>query len=247
MELKINENIITAIVNCVNDVPDIMKEDIRRNGLKTQNSTPTRIWDHLNTALCNAFNSPDCMSYITRRGCWQLVMVYEKESGNLYTLMRESRFLEVQREIKKGNNKHYVYLLARHLNNDLLKNIGQQSFLSENEDEKQLKEAVEKIFLDLNDDGMIVKRHVLVLFESDEMGLHSIRAVMVDSNLDIVLEQDWSEYISIEDSIIVEKTEKSNSPAENPSRGLELTKKATLRKENVHLLEREHETNRKSN
>lgn len=235
MELKINENIIRAMVNCVNDVGDVLKEDIRRNGLKTQNSTPTRIWDHLNTALCNQFNSRDCMAYTAKRGCWQLVMVYENESGYLYTFMRESRFLEVQKQVKKGKHNHYIDLLARHLNADLLKEIGQQSFLYTDEQDSKLKEAIEKLFINLNEDGAIVTKHVLVLFESDKYELHSIRAVMVDSNLDIALEQDWSSYIVIEDSIIVEEAEGNNSPSEKPTRGLELTPKAALRKENASL------------
>lgn len=63
----------------------------------------------------------------------------------------------------------------------------------------------------------------------------SVRAIIVDSHLNSVYEQSWNEYISINESSVVDKVDEPNSPANNPSKGLKLTAKATARKQSVAL------------
>ncbi|MCD8633887.1 DUF5986 family protein, partial [Clostridioides difficile] len=83
----------------------------------------------------------------------------------------------------------------------------------------------------INKDGAIIEHHVLLLFnQTAEYELTSIRAVMVDTNLNIVSEQNLSSYISIEESTVVEKVDKTNPAANNPTLGLKLTAKADARK-----------------
>ena len=102
-------------------------------------------------------------------------------------------------------------------------------------DEDKMSETVERIILSLSTESTCIQNHVLVLFESFNFSLTSVRAIIVDSHLNSVYEQSWNEYISINESSVVDKVDEPNSPANNPSKGLKLTAKATARKQSVAL------------
>jgi len=172
------------------------------------------------------------MAYTSKRGPWEMILVYEKQSGFLYTFMREKRFTEIRAKVGKRRRMHYVDMLVRHLNPDLRAPVGQMSMFPVHfDDETQLAESVRTLLANLLEDGAVVRRHVLVLFESARFILTSVRAVMVDTNLDIVIEQDWSNAISVEESVIAEQVDEPKNPANVPARGLKLTAKAAARKE----------------
>lgn len=212
-------------------VGDLIKEDVKRNRLRTHNGNGGRIWDFLNTELCEGFNSPDCMAYVTQRGPWEMVMVYERESKRLFTFMREARFATIRKEAYKRRRMHYLDMLTRHLNKELLAPVGQTSlFENKFDDQDDLHELVGRLLCALQRDGAVIERHVLVLFESQNYQLTSIRAVMLDSNLDIVAEENWSNKIIANDSVIVDYVDVPNDPANDPNRGLRLTSKAAARK-----------------
>ena len=224
-------------------VGDLIKEDVRRNRLRTHNGNGGRVWDFLNTELCEGFDSPDCMAYVTQRGPWEMVMVYERESKRLFTFMREARFATIRKETYKRRRMHYLDMLTRHLNKDLLAPVGQTTmFENEFVDQDDLHELVSRLLRDLQRDGVIIERHVLVLFESQNYQLTSARAVMLDSNLDIVAEENWSSKITAQDSVIADVVEAPNNPANDPNHGLRLTSKAAARKKaKVRLKEKESE------
>lgn len=225
---KVREVIMRSISEAVGD---LIKEDVKRNRLRTHNGNGGRIWDFLNTELCEGFSSPDCMAYVTQRGPWEMAMVYERESKRLFTFMREARFATIRKETHKRRRMHYLDMLTRHLNKDLLAPVGQTSiFEKEFADQEDLHELVGRLLRDLQRDGAIIERHVLVLFESQHYQLTSIRAVMLDSNLDIVAEEKWNDMITANDSIIVDSIDTPNNPANDPNRGLRLTSKAAARK-----------------
>lgn len=212
-------------------VGDLIKEDVKRNRLRTHNGNGGRIWDFLNTELCEGFNSPDCMAYITQRGPWEMVMVYERESKRLFTVMREARFATIRKDTYRRPRMHYLDMLTQHLNKDLLAPVGQTTmFENEFSDQDDLHNLVDRLLHEPLQDGAVIDRHVLVLFESQNYQLTSIRAVMLDSNLDVVAEENWSDTINAKESIIVESVDTPNNPSNDPNRGLRLTSKAAARK-----------------
>lgn len=221
-----------AIVKSISEsVGDLIKEDIKRNHLKTKNGNGGRIWDFLNTELCEIFNSPDCMAYVSQRGPWEMVMVYERKSMQLFTFMREARFASIRKGTFSRRRMHYLDLLTRHLNADLLAPVGQMYYLENQFDDlDRLHELVGRLLRDLQRDGVTIERHVLVLFESQNYQLTSIRAVMLDSNLDIVAEENWNDRIITNESIVVDSVENPEDPTNNPNLGLRLTSKAAARK-----------------
>lgn len=239
----VREIIIRSISEAVGD---LIKEDEKRNRLRTRNGNGGRIWDFMNTELCEGFDSPDCMAYVTQRGPWEMVMVYERESKRLFTFMREARFATIRKETFKRRRMHYLDMLTQHLNADLLAPIGQTTmFKNEFVDQDDLHELVNRLLRDLQRDGAIIERHVLVLFESQNYQLTSARAVMLDSNLDIVAEENWNSNITARDSVIADTVDTPNNPANDPNHGLRLTSKAAARqKEKLRLKEKESEQTR---
>lgn len=241
--IDVDPKVAQTIVGIINDsVGDRIKEDVRQQRLRTQNSTPTRIWDLLNTSLCECFESEDCMSYITRRGPWEMVMVYEKKSECLFTFMREKRFAQISQDGKR-KNMHYLDMLARHLNSDLHTAYNQISLFEKKfDDQERLQEAIDKMLRALYEDDVVIQRHILILFESAHYVLNSVRAVMIDSNLNIVAEDNWTHYIMAEESTIVDHTHGINSVMDNPSRGLKLTNKASQRQKTHPMKEKDKHT-----
>jgi len=231
----------STIVDCIYiAVGDGIKEDVTRQGLRTRNSVPFRIWDLLNTYVCERLHTTDCMATTTKRGPWEIALVYDCTTGFLFTLMREKRFNELQSTVAKRRNMHYIDLLVRHLNSDLISHVGQtRLFPIHFEDEDKIAENVQKILLGFSEGIGEIKRHAIILFDSSNYNLTSVRAVIVDSNLNPVSEWDWTKYIPVQESSITEKVDNPNAPESNPSRGLELTAKATARKKAVRKRRRE--------
>lgn len=237
------DHVAAQIVRCIETaVGDNIREDIYRNKLRTTNSIPSRIWDLLNTELLETLSATDCCVSTARRGPWQMVIVFEKSSGSVITLMREKRFSELRRAQPNRLRMHYVDMLPKMFNDDLLADCSQQSlFPKEFSDENDLTCLVHRLLDDLVSDISVVRNHILVLFETSGFQLTTVRAVMITPNLDIAMgcEANWSKYISVDESAIVEQLEESHSAMTDPHHGLKLKAKATARQQQNIRLRRE--------
>ena len=222
----------SVVVECIyNAIGDGIKEDIALHKLRTHNSIPSRIWDLINTNICERLNTYDCTTTTPKRGPWEIVVIFEKETEYIYTIMREKRFRELKKSIPKRNRMHYIDLFAHHLNPDLLAPVGQTTMIPVRfDDEDKLMESIQRILAGFSEEAREIKRHALILFESSNYDLTSVRVAIVDTNLDIVAEQDWSKYIPVQESSITEKVIDPHNPSNTPSRGLKLTEKAAARK-----------------
>ncbi len=221
---------ISKIVSCVQDaVEDDIKQDLR--GLVTTNSAPTRVWDFLNTHLYNRMPAVSCIANVTKRGSWEMVPVYEEKTGILFTCMRESRYEELHKNVHKRAKPNYLDCLIDVLNPDLVAPVEQLSFFPfQFPDKESMRKVVQKILIDLQVEESVVKRHALVLFQSKGFELSSIRAVMIDKNMNIVCEEGWHTYISTNVSVVMDSSDEFSAPANNPGRGLKLSAKANERK-----------------
>ncbi len=232
--LALPSDLIAKIVRCVEDaVGDDIQSDIQRNGLQTCNSVPSRIWDLLNTNIVNSLDIEDCLIGKARRGPWEMLIIFERSSRCILTFMREKRFSDIQKRQRQRKRMHYIDMLARQFNKDLLADQQQLSFIPHQfSDEELLAESVQNLLSDLKSDTDLVHHHVLVLFETVGYRLTHIRAVMVTPTLDIASgsEQDWSKYINADESVVVEKIGYSTVSGNQPGRGLKLTAKAIARK-----------------
>jgi len=229
-------DLVRKMVRCVEDaVGDDIREDIQSNDLRTMNSVPSRIWDLLNTKLYKTLKAEECTIATAHRGPWQMIIIFEKTTECIFTFMREKRFSELQRKQRSRIHMHYIDMLAAQFNKALLADKQQLTFIPHHfTDEENLAELVQDMLHDLGSDAAIVRNHVLVLFDTIGYQLTHIRAAKVTPNLDIAqgCEQDWSTYITVSESSVVEKVEHPENPANNPNRGLKLKSKATERKKN---------------
>lgn len=232
---KINfpPELISKIVRCVEEATgNDIRIDIQKNNLQTRNSVPARVWDLLNTNLINELDIDECTIAKTKRGPWEMLVIFEKTTQCVFTFMREKRFEELKKQQCKRRNMHYVDMLSKQFNSDLIAEENQLSLFEVSfSDEDRLSELVQNLLSELKGDADIVKNHVLVLFETVGYQLTHIRAVMVTPSLDIAkdCDENWSQYISGNESAVVEKIEAPASPSNQPSRGLSLKQKALNR------------------
>lgn len=235
-EISFPPELIAKVVRCVEDaVGDDIREDIRHQDLQTRVSVPFRIWDLLNTNVIKRLDTQDCTIAKAHRGLWEMLIVFEKTTQCIFTFMREKRFAELRNNQHKRNHMHYLDMLTLQFNKDLLSDQQQLSFMPHTfSDEDRLAELVQTMLSDLEGDAEVVRHHVLVLFDTVGYQLTRIRAVMVTPSLDIAHngEQDWSQYITVDESVVVETVDNPVTPGNQPNRGLSLTAKAMARKKN---------------
>ena len=224
----------TKIVHCVEDaVGDDILTDVQQNDLRTTNSVPSRIWDLLNSNLIKRLETEECTIASTHRGPWQMLIIFEETTRCIFTFMREKRFSELQKRQHSRARMHYLDMLTRQFNKELLADQNQMSlFTHQFSDEDRLSELVQLLLLDLGGDAEVVRNHVLVLFDTVGYQLSHIRAVKVTPNLEIAQnsECDWTKYISANASNVVEKVAHPEAPENQPNRGLSLKPKAMVRK-----------------
>lgn len=232
-DISFPSELIAKIVRCVEDaVGDDIRADIRQHDLQTRNSTPSRIWDLLNTNVIKTLDTEDCTIAKAHRGPWEMLIVFEKTTQCILTFMREKRFAELRNRQHKRVHMHYIDMLTKQFNEGLLSDQQQLSFIPHTfSDEDLLADLVQTMLHDLEGEADIVRHHVLVLFETVGYQLTHIRAVMVTPSLDIAQnsEQDWSQYITADESAVVEEVADPVSPGNQPNRGLSLTAKAMAR------------------
>ena len=113
-----DEEIARKITECVSSATGNDSQEHNRK-IRTHNSSPSAVWDFINTALCKAFYNEECQAYVVARGPWEMAVIYCKKNGCLYTIMREKRFAELQRTQARRNQSHYLDLLAGVINADL--------------------------------------------------------------------------------------------------------------------------------
>ena len=233
-DMNFSPELIAKIVRCVEDaVGDDIRADIRLHDLQTRNSVPSRIWDLLNTNLIKTLGIEDCKIAKVRRGPWEMLVVFERSTQCILTFMREKRFAELRNCQHKRVHMHYIDMLSKQFNKDLLPNQQQLSlFPHAFSDEYRLAALVQTMLHDLESDVEVVRHHVLVLFETVGYQLTHIRAVMVTPSLDIAQnsEKDWSKYIAADESAVVEIVANPHTPGNRPNRGLSLTAKAMARR-----------------
>ena len=196
---KIPEDVARKITGAIESaVGDDILEDIQKNNLSTHNSTPSRIWDYLNTNLKKGLSTADCTVADAHRGPWEMHIVYEGISQTIITFMREKRFSQLQKKQQCRNKMHYVDMLALQFNSDLKADTQQVCMFEQTEhtfsDQNRLAELVQTLIRDFGSDIPVVRHHILVLFETVGFDLVHVRAVMITPTLEIVKvsEQNWS-------------------------------------------------------
>lgn len=190
----IDHVIVEALRQALENVmPDIMID----NNLQERNGYGQFRWNAIIAQLrekCQHLGWLDLG--ICKRGAWKTPVLFHPASRNLFTLMTEGTFVEVQRRKEKG--KHYLCGGASY-NHNLQPQMEQMQMdlpPVERTAEKWVAESREQLASAVHLDVGEINGHILVLFDVHDDKLLSVRAVRVTSDLAISTEkEDWSEYI----------------------------------------------------
>ena len=222
-----DEEFLKILVNAVNSViSEDISLDLMRAGLQKNkaNSYPTRIWDLINSQIINQFDrDPDVIARFTKRGPWNLIAIFHKTSGVLFTIMREERFIQIRKD-KKIN--HYVAQLAFLFNNEF--QINQQSFFPMDFNEHEVALSVDRICEDLSISKDMVTNHAIILFSAKNEMISSIRLVMVNCNFEECASFSLNHLIRVEPSVIVDQVD-NNDINDAPGISLKFKEKAKIK------------------
>lgn len=192
----IDHAIVEALRQALENVmPDIMTD----NNLQERNGYGQFRWNVIIAQLRDKCQHLGWLDLgICKRGAWKTPVLFHPTSRNLFTLMTEGTFIEVQRRKEKG--KHYLCGGAS-FNHDLQPQEEQMQMdlpPVENTAEKWVAQSREQLASVEHLDVGEIAGHILVLFDVYADKLLSVRAVRVTSDLAISTEEeDWSKYIRL--------------------------------------------------
>ena len=190
---SIRQEDIQNIFECLSQaVGEDRQEASEHLGLKTHVSDPFLKWDLIYRNLMNKFDKGNLKYSVTKRGMWTVLLLYDENSKFLFSFMRDSRFKDIKNR-KNASRPQYVQALIN-LNTEL-KAPEKQIRLFEEEPkftQTELERTLEELCA--NFEGSIDtknSRHVMVVFSDKYGSIDSLRAYLLDCDLDIVCEQDW--------------------------------------------------------
>lgn len=180
-------------------------------------------WDIINTECRDALPESKYDVVVYKRGVWKLILMYDRESKTLYTLMKENRYEAVCKTVK-ANKVHYLEAIAT-VNKDLAEEKQEQIAFFEGFNELKMKKidnTVEELLNNINGE---VKKHVLITFTDKNLELVSISALVVTHSLQILYKEDWSAYIEPKYSLDLDNVIIDNDD-EEIKLGLKVTKES---------------------
>jgi hypothetical protein len=195
--------------------------------LQTHISKPFVKWDLFHRNLIRNFSESKVLFSSNKRGMWEVLLLYERESRMLLSFMSDARFKEIQRNEPEARPK---YIQALTLLNEKLDAKRRQKALFDAEesdgDTEELRTLLNSLcngFTEPVDDQ--INHHVLVVFSSNYGQVTSLKAYVLDSDFGIVYEQDWLDKAKPILSIEVGKISRDETEYIKPK----LTAKATKR------------------
>lgn len=193
-------SIIDSISNAhKNDIKDFILE----YDLETFNSVHFLKWDFTNTNIIRNLQGDRFQCLKVKRGPWKFILIYDKETMYLYSLMREKRFSQLQDRIVR-EKVHYLDSLAN-INQGLKGKDNKERFYQpdmfdmdgrswESEVQSVLNEMIQNI------DGEI-KQYVLISFSTERDEVTSVSAYIPTVDLNIAYEENWNEFITADFNI----------------------------------------------
>lgn len=190
------------------DLPDFYGE----YDLETFNCRHFLKWDFTNTNIIRSFLGKRFHCIKVKRGSWRFVLIYDKETKFLYSLMKEKRFIELQDKTKLGKI-HYLYALAS-INKELKRKIEQLSLFTI--DNNQLQNDLKNVLHEMiqNIDGEI-NNYVLISFSTEKHELVSVSAYIPTAGLDIAYKESWNEFIPADFDTLSDYTDNINQSDED--------------------------------
>ena len=220
------EEVVKGLSSAVGD--DLL-ESIRKADLSERYSNSKKFlkWDLINRNFIKAFHNSNIVAEYANRGPWFMVPLVDKRNGVVYSVLREDRFRELRSKKDRRKKPHYIDAFIQMFNFDITK-YRQVSFFNDDFPDEEVCNIVQSVLESLNVVRGIINRHAIILFEEYNHELVNVRCCIVDTNLSIVFEESWNQYIKHEQSTITEQVVENEMKEElvKPTLG----KKARARK-----------------
>lgn len=190
---RISSQVIQKVYQCLfQAIGEDYQEAESHLELETHISKPYLIWDFINRNLIRSFSESDVIYSTKKRGMWELLLLFDKNSKMLLSFMKDSRFKEIQKA-KRRNRPQYIRALLL-LNQGLQARVKQQRLfvITDSEDvNEQLRDLLNSLCANFMEPVVSeVKHHALVVYTSSYGQLTSLKAYVLDTDLDIVAERD---------------------------------------------------------
>lgn len=191
---------------------------------KYSNSKKDLKWDLLHRNIRQNLKGSHIMAEFAKVPGWKILPLFDTIEGNLYLLMKEYRFNNILKTRKKRSKDHYMEELVKTFNLGI-EDFQQISFVENDSLPLEVSKVISNILSDISLEKDLIQRFAVILFDDLNDELVSMRCCILDSNFNIVRQDNWSQYIKHDDSIITEKVEPEESLPSMLS-DLDLTEKA---------------------
>ncbi len=220
------EDIFAIVENLSSAVGDELSAGLRNLGIDEQFSDSKKFlkWDLFNASCVDKFKSGNLVARYARRGGWIMAPLVDFRTGFIFSVIRGDRLSQLCREKAKRNNLHYTDALVKSFNFDVLC-ANQMSFVNQNQfEEEQIAGIVNGILKDMQIEKEMINRYAVILFEEFNHELTSIKCCIINSELSIVEEEDWSHFISHREPLVTEQI--SHNDNSSLKQSLSLSEKA---------------------
>lgn len=220
------KEIISIIDGVSAGLGDDTKQILQKENIdsKYSNSKKDLKWDLLHRNIRANLRGSHIIAEFAKVPGWKILPLFDTIEGNLYLLMKEYRFNNILKTRKKRSKDHYMEELVKTFNLGI-EDFRQISFVENDNLPKEVSKVISSILSDIDLEKDLIQRFAVILFDDLNDELVSMRCCILDSNFNIVQQDNWSQYIKHNDSIIIDKV----SPEESlPSMlsDLDLTEKA---------------------
>lgn len=185
-------------------------------GTFTQNSSPTLIWDLINSNLKKRLGEDYACIYKKQRGIWEFLLIVDKKSKKVITIMRENRLRDIITHPYK-NKKHYSAALA--LLNGALK-PRQRKLLNiplNREDNEFLQVLSRELCSEIEQNMLEESLYCILSFKSSSGAITAFNANFLTKNLEISKVIPLNEYMPKKNyDAVVADTEKSENIQDIP-------------------------------
>ena len=231
---SISPDVMQTVYQCIfQGIGEDYQEAETHLGLKTHICRPFMTWDLINRNLINKFGTENVLCSTAKRGMWEVLLLFDKESGLLLSFMRDSRFKILQKS-KRDKKPQYVEALLL-CNSELQSSTAQQSFLTfeeQPEDKERLKSILNELCVNFSEPVLdAVTQHGLIVFSSKFGQVSTLDAYILDRNWDIVMQKDWMNSLKpvISNAIeTISETKNDKFPLQLKSKAKERTKQKEL-------------------
>lgn len=209
-DLEISEEVLRAVAKSVSDGIGVdYIHNKKQLNTYTNNNTHSMIWDLINTnCKKNLGEKFICSVLKKKRGIWEFLIIYDKTSKKLITVMRETRLRQIIKYPQKYK-KHYVAALSQFLNIGLKPNQAKLFNLPKTAEEQDyLSELSKELCGDIINEIIQDSLYAILSFNSSGGLMTDFKATYLTQNLELSKDVQLEAYIPKDyDVIVAESTQ----------------------------------------